>query len=161
MSGETTDTVTVMARTMSALGRLTTRSRMRRELGGQSAKLSPTDMWLVDRVSEFGPARMSELATWQSVDRSTMTTQVGKLEKLGLVQRAPDPQDRRAIVVSVTEAGRQLHKESRAAACAAFDSMLADWSDAERSRLTESLTHLVDSLEKHLSTKSEDHSTER
>lgn len=161
MSAETPDTVTVMAQMMSDLGRLTSRARMRRDLAGQGVKLSPTDMWLVDRLSEFGPARMSELATWQSVDRSTMTTQVGKLEKLGLVQRAPAPDDRRAIVVSVTEAGRQLHEESRAAACAAFDSMLADWSDAERRQLTESLTHLVDSLVKHLSTKSEDHSTER
>ena len=161
MSGETTDTVTVMARTMSALGRLTSRSRMRQELGSQNAKLSPTDLWLVDRVSEFGPARMSELATWQSVDRSTMTAQVGKLEKLGLVQRAPDPQDRRAIVVSVTASGHRLHEESRAAACAAFDSMLGDWTDRQRRQLSESLTHLVDSLEKHLSAGPEDHSTER
>ena len=161
MRAERKDTVTVMAQMMSALGRLTSRSRMRRELAGQNVKLSPTDMWLVDRVSEFGPARMSELATWQSVDRSTMTTQVGRLEKLGLVQRAPAPDDRRAIVVSVTEAGRTLHEESRAAACAAFDSMLADWTDKERQQLTESLSHLVDSLEKHLSTKSEDHSSER
>ncbi len=161
MRAERNDTVTVMAQMMSALGRLTSRSRMRRALAGQNVKLSPTDMWLVDRVSEFGPARMSELATWQSVDRSTMTTQVGRLEKLGLVQRTPAPDDRRAIVVSVTEAGQVLHEESRAAACAAFDSMLADWTEQERQQLTESLTHLVDSLEKHLSAKPEDHSTER
>lgn len=161
MSGETTDTVTVMARTMSVLGRLTSRSRIRQELGSRNAKLSPTDLWLVDRVSEFGPARMSELATWQSVDRSTMTAQVGKLEKLGLVQRAPDPQDRRAIVVSVTASGQRLREESRAAACAAFDSMLGDWTERERRQLSESLAHLVDSLEKHLSARPEDHSTER
>lgn len=161
MSGETTDTVTVMARTMSALGRLTSRSRMRQELGSQNAKLSPTDLWLVDRVSEFGPARMSELATWQSVDRSTMTAQVGKLEKLGLVQRAPDPQDRRAIMVSVTTSGQRLHEESRTAACAAFDVIVGDWTDRQRRQLSESLAHLVDSLEKHLSAGPEDHSTER
>lgn len=161
MSSETTDTVTVMARTMSALGRLTSRSRMRQKLGSQNAKLSPTDLWLVDRVSEFGPARMSELATWQSVDRSTMTAQVGKLEKLGLVQRTPDPQDRRAIVVSVTASGQRLHEESRAAACTAFDSLLGDWTDQQRQQLSESLAHLVDSLERHLSAGPEGHSTER
>ena len=134
---------------------------MRQELGSRNAKLSPSDLWLVDRVSEFGPARMSELATWQSVDRSTMTAQVGKLEKLGLVQRAPDTQDRRAIVVSVTDAGRRLHEESRAAACAAFDTMLGDWTDQQRQQLSESLAHLVESLEKHLSARPQDHSTER
>ena len=134
---------------------------MRQELGSQNAKLSPTDLWLVDRVSEFGPARMSELATWQSVDRSTMTAQVGKLEKLGLVQRAPDPQDRRAIMVSVTTSGQRLHEESRAAACAAFDVIVGDWTDRQRRQLSESLAHLVDSLEKHLSAGPEDHSTER
>ncbi|WP_442910109.1 MarR family winged helix-turn-helix transcriptional regulator [Kocuria sp. cx-116] len=129
---------------------------------GQSERQAPPpDLWLVDRVSEFGPARMSELATWQSVDRSTMTAQVGKLEKLGLVQRAPDPQDRRAIVVSVTDAGRRLHEESRAAACAAFDTMLGDWTDQQRQQLSESLAHLVESLEKHLSARPQDHSTER
>lgn len=161
MNAEMPDTVTVMAQMMSNLGRLTSRARMRRDIAGKCVNLSPTDTWLIDRLSESGPARMSELATWQSVDRSTMTTQVGKLEKLGLVQRAPAPHDRRAIVVSVTDAGRQLHNESRAAARAAFDSMLTDWTDQERQQLTESLAHLVNSLEKHLSSEPQNQSTER
>lgn len=161
MSTETTDTVAVMAQMMSALSRLTTRGRIRKEMAAEGAKLSPTDLWLVDRLSEAGPARMSELATWQAVDRSTMTTQINRLLKAGLVHRTPHPEDRRSVVVSLTDAGRELQEESRAVARATFDSMLADWTPSEREQLTESLTHLVASMERHLTAAPEGHSTER
>ena len=47
--------------------------------------LSATDAWLLGRITDTGPVRLSALADWQEVDRSTMTTQVRRLERLGLV----------------------------------------------------------------------------
>jgi DNA-binding MarR family transcriptional regulator len=40
------------------------------------------------------------------VDRTTMVTLVDELEGKGLVERRPDPRDRRKNVVALTEAGR-------------------------------------------------------
>lgn len=147
---ETVDTVRVLAGTVSALGRLTTRARIRRELSGEGPRLSPTDTWLLDRLCDRGPARMSELAAWQSVDRSTMTVQVGKLENLGLVTRSPDPDDRRVIVVSVSETGREFIQEHRTVAGTVYRAVVADWTEQERQQLTESLTRLVESLERYM-----------
>lgn len=144
---ETVDTVRALAGTVSALGRLTTRARMRRELGGEGPRLSPTDSWLLERLCDRGPSRMSALAAWQSVDRSTMTVQVGRLEKLDLVTRSPDPADRRAVVVCLSEAGRDYVRQNREVAGAVYEAVVAGWSQEERRALTESLTRLVASLE--------------
>ncbi|WP_051793205.1 MarR family winged helix-turn-helix transcriptional regulator [Kibdelosporangium aridum] len=42
------------------------------------------------------------------VDKTTMTALLDKLERSGLVVRTPDPNDRRARIPVVTEAGREL-----------------------------------------------------
>lgn len=147
---ETVEPVRALAGTVSALGRLTTRARLRQELRGDGPRLSPTDSWLLDRLGDRGPARMSELAAWQAVDRSTMTVQVGRLEKFGLVTRSSDPEDRRAVLVCLSEAGREFVRRNREVAGAVYDAVVADWSEEERRLLTESLTRLVHSLEDHM-----------
>lgn len=128
---------------VSALTRLVTRARLRRSLIAEGSELSPTDAWLVRYLCERGPARMSALAAWQGVDRSTMTTQVGRLEKAGLVTRATHPADRRAVVVCATATGHEAHGANRAAATGLLTQILASWTDAERTTLVTSLDRFV------------------
>jgi hypothetical protein len=40
-----------------------------------------------------GPVRVSELASWQGVDKPTVTPQVHRLEQRGVVSRHGDPAD--------------------------------------------------------------------
>ncbi len=94
---------------------------------------------------------MSDLALWQSVDRSTMTVQVGRLERAGLVAREPDPHDRRAVVVAVTNAGRTAYERNSAAARALVSTIVAEWTPAERDRFVESLDLFVRDVEAYLS----------
>ncbi|GAA5157679.1 MarR family transcriptional regulator [Amycolatopsis dongchuanensis] len=54
-----------------------------------------------------GPRRMSALADLEGVRQPSMTDLVRRLERLGLVTRTADPEDRRAVLVEATEAGRQ------------------------------------------------------
>lgn len=54
---------------------------------------------------------MSTLAQEFDVAPRTVTTLVDGLERRGLVQRAPDPHDRRAVLVSVTGKGNALMQE--------------------------------------------------
>jgi DNA-binding MarR family transcriptional regulator len=55
----------------------------------------------------------SELAEIERVQRPTATRIVGRLEEAGLVERLPDPADRRSFTVSATAGGRALMKKLR------------------------------------------------
>ncbi len=57
-------------------------------------------------IDERTPPSQQEVAERMGVDRTTMVTLVDDLEKKGLVQRRPDPLDRRKNVVVLTDAGR-------------------------------------------------------
>jgi DNA-binding MarR family transcriptional regulator len=73
-----------------------------------------------------------------------MVATVNELADRKLVERAPDPSDRRRNVISLTTAGkRQLRRlEKQLAECQ--DELLAPLSPEERQRLTELLSRLLD-----------------
>jgi DNA-binding MarR family transcriptional regulator len=48
-----------------------------------------------------------ELASNLELSSGAMTSRLDRLEKEGLVRRLPDPDDRRGVVVELTEAGRE------------------------------------------------------
>lgn len=52
--------------------------------------------------------RMSALAAYLGLDRSTMSGLIERAEKRGLAARAPDPGDGRAVDVFLTQAGAEL-----------------------------------------------------
>jgi DNA-binding MarR family transcriptional regulator len=54
------------------------------------------------------PLRMSQVARGIGVTLPAMTRQLRRMERRGLVGVAPDPSDRRAIVVRLTEAGEEV-----------------------------------------------------
>ena len=57
--------------------------------------------------SPTGSQRMTDLADGVVYSRSGLTYQAGLLEKAGLVERAPSPDDERAVMVTITDAGRE------------------------------------------------------
>lgn len=52
------------------------------------------------------PSSPAEIADMANVSRATVTGLLDTLEKDGFVSRTPDPNDRRAITISITDAGR-------------------------------------------------------
>jgi DNA-binding MarR family transcriptional regulator len=52
-------------------------------------------------------ATPSEIAAWQQMSPSGITSRLDALEKRGFVRRLPSPADRRKVIVELTEAGRQ------------------------------------------------------
>jgi len=65
-------------------------------------------------VLVFGGARtLGELAAAEQVTPPSMTRIVRNLEADGLVEREPDPADRRVVRVRATERGRQILLEGR------------------------------------------------
>jgi len=55
-----------------------------------------------------GPITLSELAAAEQVRPPTITRLVQELERAGLLERLPDPTDRRVVRVRATAAGRRL-----------------------------------------------------
>ncbi len=55
--------------------------------------------------------RPTELSKSSMLTSGTMTSRLDKLEKNGLVQRLPNPDDRRALMIQLTEKGRILVEE--------------------------------------------------
>jgi DNA-binding MarR family transcriptional regulator len=90
--------------------------------------------WLLVRLANEGPMRLSDLAALQGVDVSTTSRQVKPLLERGLVERADHPTDGRSALLAITEAGlsvhRRLSRERRAVIAAAVES----WSPADRDR---------------------------
>ena len=138
----------VLERAVPMLVRWFTRSDVRRSmLADADPALSATDAWLLGRITDTGPVRLSELADWQEVDRSTMTTQVRRLEALGLVSRATDPQDGRAVLVRATRAGAARHRRTKRTARAVYEALLSDWSEDDLRQAAHVAARLVDTLE--------------
>ena len=58
-----------------------------------------------------GPCRLTALATATGIAQPAMTQLVGRMEREGLVVRLIDPEDGRATLVAITDAGRGLRDE--------------------------------------------------
>ncbi|MFI9106178.1 MarR family winged helix-turn-helix transcriptional regulator [Streptomyces fildesensis] len=59
------------------------------------------------RLGREGPAAAAELAAGEGIRPQSMSTIIAALQERGLVARAPDPDDGRRIVLSLTDAGRE------------------------------------------------------
>lgn len=70
---------------------------------------------LLARIDEVGSVRVTDLASYFSVGKPTVSRQVALLERLSLVQRTQNDEDARSRHVSLTEAGRALLAKSREA----------------------------------------------
>ena len=137
-----------LERAVPMLVRWFTRSDVRRSmLADTDPALSATDAWLLGRITDTGPVRLSELADWQEVDRSTMTPQVRRLESMGLVSRVTDPQDGRAFLVRATRAGAARHRRTKRTARAVYEALLSDWSEDDLHEAAHVAARLVDTLE--------------
>ncbi len=79
-----------------------------------------------------GPLRVSRLAELEGVKPPTMTLLVRGLEKEGFVRRYSDPTDARASLVSATDEGRQVLRETRTRRLTAVEEKLRELTRRER-----------------------------
>lgn len=103
-----------------------------------------TDQFNVLRALRAGSSRMSDLAARVLCDDSTTTRIVTSLERRRLVTRQPDPRDRRARLVRLTDAGTLMLAEAERAAELAVDRIALD------SRLRATLVASLERLERAL-----------
>jgi len=98
------------------------------------------------RVSMLAPARPSDLAAGVGLDQSTVSRHLQSLETEGLVERRPDPLDRRASHVDLTPAGKQAVSELLDQRAQLIDTALQAWSESDRQTLAILLQRLAGDL---------------
>jgi DNA-binding MarR family transcriptional regulator len=101
------------------------------------------------RVAEQEPVRVSDLAVSCGLDASTVSRHAKNLEDLGYVARSVDPRDRRASRIELTESGRAYLSDHMALRARLLGDALADWPADDRDqflrltqRLATSLAHI-------------------
>jgi DNA-binding MarR family transcriptional regulator len=80
------------------------------------------------------------------VTRGTVTGLLDTLQRQGLVQRVPHPNDRRMLLIELTETGRTLLRKTWRTHFPAQTEMVSVLSDSEK----ETLVHLLGKLQTHL-----------
>jgi MarR family transcriptional regulator, 2-MHQ and catechol-resistance regulon repressor len=89
------------------------------------------------------PLTPSEISDRTLISSATMTSALDRLERQGLVRRLPNPEDRRSVLVEVTEAGRALCDRFLPGISALQVAVMSDLDPAERDQLLDLLAKVL------------------
>ena len=125
--------------------------RIRRIIGERARAVHPelqaSSYLMLTWLGQHGPQRASAMAEHFGIDKGAISRQVQHLVELGLVERAPDPDDGRATLVSASADAvtrmAAVNDERRAW----LDDRLRDWSDADLSAIVELLGRYNEALD--------------
>lgn len=95
---------------------------------------------VVEILGVHGAMRMKELADKLGVTTGTLTVQVDKMVKMGLIERRPHESDRRSILVVLTAEGETLYQEHDQLHLSLTQDLTAKLSDTDRQHLLACLT---------------------
>jgi DNA-binding MarR family transcriptional regulator len=129
------------------------RRRLNRMLDETLAEFGLTDgEWkaLTHLQLDGPPHRKSvgKLAKWADLSSGAMTSRIDGLERRGLVKRVPDPDDRRGVLVELTDAGRRTWEESVSAQAQKESLIASALSEDEKKQLNTLLRRLMIEFEK-------------
>jgi DNA-binding MarR family transcriptional regulator len=127
----------IPARLAFATGRL---NRRLRAVG----VLSHGPLSVLATVSKYGPMRPAEIAQLESVSAPSTTRLITELEATGMISRAADPDDGRAVLITVTDLGTETIAAARAARAAMVAELFEGLTDEE----VQSIAAALPALEK-------------
>ena len=118
-----------LARSVIRLGR-----RLRQE---RHTELTPTQLVVLGTVMVMGPATPSAIAARENVQPPSVTRTLNCLADDGYVLREPHPDDRRQVLVRLSDKGEALLEEERSRRNAWLDGRLSALTVEERTTLRE------------------------
>ena len=104
--------------------------------------IAPSHSRALGVLMQHQALRLSELSDHLHIAPRSTTDVVDGLQQRGLIQRSPDPHDRRAMLVSLTDQGRRAGIAIRAARDADAERFFAALSDTDRTELARILKAL-------------------
>lgn len=132
----------VVGRLLLAAGRVT----RARERALQPFRLTAGDFDVMATLHRAAPPEglnSKHLSTSALITSGAMTTRLDRLERAGMIERRPDPSDRRAVLVLLTNKGRRTAADAVRAVFRAHEECLQPLSDGERKRLAAGLRLLL------------------
>lgn len=77
----------------------------------EAVELSAAKLWALVWIMQLDtPPAITELADCMESAKSNITSMVDRLEREGLVQRVDDPDDRRRVLIAMTDEGRTRYE---------------------------------------------------
>lgn len=123
------------------------RPDVRREVIARSGiSITTTDAWVLGRIMEHGPLRLSVLAAGLGIEKASVTPRVQQLEAAGLVQRSPDPTDGRASLLEISAEGSRVLGCLHDARRELLEDLLAGWPEQQYAEVASALTALAERL---------------
>jgi DNA-binding MarR family transcriptional regulator len=122
------------------------------EMNGCGLSMARTKV--LRRLHEQGPTRQNVLAADLGLAPHTITDIVDGLERVGMAERRPDPTDRRAKLVAITDAGQAGLDVATATRERLLKQIFGALSEADRAtflRLLDSLDGASEQLISHIS----------
>lgn len=107
-------------------------------------EINPSHLRALQVMARHGAVRLRDLADHLRIAPRSATEVVDGLESRGLVQRRPDPDDRRAILVELTDEGRRVMSAIRGARDTEAQALFGRLSTADRADLARILGRLRD-----------------
>lgn len=124
--------------------------RVKRVMGERAREvhpeLHPMTYFMLTHLATHGPLRGADLADAFGMDKGGVSRQVQSLVDLGLVERKPAPEDRRAILLDATDEGRERLDAMSRSRRDRFDGRLSEWTDEELSSFAARLAAYNQSL---------------
>ena len=107
------------------------------------------DRILLARLVHQGPRRATDLAADTFLDLSTVSRQIKSLIDRGLVERRPDPDDRRGALLSATDAGVDAYQHYRNQRNEHLARILDAWPPEDRHQLVRLFGRFNDDMAEH------------
>lgn len=73
--------------------------------------VSPAQMTLIEQIAQHPGCGVQDTADRLGLSAPTVSVSVARLEESGLVERRPNPSDRRSVQFFLTEQGKSLHAQ--------------------------------------------------
>jgi DNA-binding MarR family transcriptional regulator len=110
-------------------------------------ELSPVAYSMLLALNDSGPRRASDLVDMFSIDKGAVSRQVQALLELDLIDRTPDPEDRRAMILAISEEGHRRLANISTVRRSELGEKLGDWSESDLSGFVRSLSRYNAALE--------------
>lgn len=107
-----------------------------------SLDIHPKHYGILFLLDEQGPLSQVEIGQQMGIDRAPMVQFIDYLEQLGLLERLPNPSDRRSYAITLTPKGQAFLKQATELARTVEAEFLSPLSVKERKQLHSLLTRL-------------------
>lgn len=144
---EVTPEVVAAEEALEGLFRLTVSRRMyTRQSAAVGAVVTRAGYAVLRTLDQAGELGMGELARRCAMDPAAAARQAKALADDGLLERGPGADDGRAVVVRLTDAGRDVYRRIVEVRTEHLAEVLADWPVADRATLARLVDRLVGDL---------------